>query len=402
MARYFLHVAPSSGARFYWRRVQTYAGIRLHLNLNLLAYAVGDRPPSGVTLARPEDYDTLEPGVGVVRLQPFVERSGTAVSELPIGMYLRNCLDYPLGGSETLNLSLPFYDLGLGIGDSGGGWFRDFENDDAYHCGWDVMPASQTQVADLFEVCAAADGVVENLSKRKNAPIVLRHTVAGVQFLTVYQHLDLTASPLKAGDPVRRGQFLARIADENETPDPAKPHSRHLHFMAAVRGPAFTLDSGTVVPSLWYAIDAFGVYDYYRNRTSRQTYNYVPDVRPDCFSFRIQGASHPIQWATQPLAATLPVSQQTSYARIIRMQIRCRSNETRAGVPPREHNQCLVWLEGIDEFFFVPVDPAAGGHTVQLKMIDFLSQCFDRGRKVKLEYCSVAGLRHISAAWAND
>ena len=27
--------------------------------------------------------------------------------------------------------------------------------------------------------------------------------------------------------------------------------------------------------------------------------------------------------------------------------------DTRTGVPPREHNQCLVWLEGIDDFFFV-------------------------------------------------
>jgi hypothetical protein len=402
MSKYFLHETLSGSARFYWRSVQTFAGVPLHLNLNLLAHALGDRPPAGVALVGAENYDTRLPGVGAIQVQPFVELRGTTRIELPIGTNLKNFLDYPLVGMEKMNLSLPFYDGTLGIGDSGGGWFRNAETDGAFHCGWDVMPASQTQAADLFEVCAASDGVVEAISKRKNAPVVLRHTIGGVPFLTVYQHLDLTASPLAVGDTVRRGQFLARIADENEVPDPARPHTRHLHFMAAVRGPSFTLASGVIVPALWYAVDAFGVYDYYLNRTNRQTYNYVPDVRPDCFGYRIQGASHPIQWGAQPLAATLAVSQQTGYIKIVRMQFRCRSTDTRVGVPPREHNQCLVWLEGIDEFFFVPFDSPGGDHTVELKIIDFLSQCFDRGRRVKLEYYPVAGLRNIAAVWAND
>ena len=402
MSRYFLHVARSSGARFYWRPVQRYARVRLHLNLNLLAHMLGDQSPAGATLVDPENYDTGEPGVDVIQVQPFVERRGSTVSELPIGAHLKNFLDYPLGGTEAMRLSLPFYDRTLGIGDDGGGWFRNLETDSAYHGGWDVMPATQTEDADLFEVCAAADGVVEAMEKHKNAPIVLRHTAGSVPFLTVYQHLDLKSSSLNEGDPVRRGQFLARITDEKETPDPANPHTRHLHFMAAVQGPRVTLPSGVKVPPLWFAIDVFGVYDYYLNRTNRQTYNYVPDVRPDCFSYRIQGATHRIQWAAQPLAATLPVSQQTDYLKIVRMQFRCRKDDTRAGVPPAEHNQCLVWLEGIDSYFFVPFDSPRGDHTVELKMIDFLSLCFDRGRRVKLEYYATAGLHNISAVWAND
>lgn len=402
MARYFLHEAPSGNAHFYWRSVQRFAGVPLHLNLNLLAHALGDRPPSGVTLVSGEDYDTGLSGVGSIRVQPFVELRGTRRVELPIGSNLKNFLDYPLGGTERMNLSLPFYDETLGIGDSGGGWFRNEETDGAFHCGWDITPASQTAVADLFEVCAAADGLVEGISKRKNAPVVLRHTTGTTPFLTVYQHLDLTACPMSVGDAVRRGQFLARITDETETPDPADPHFRHLHFMVAVRGPGFTRASSAAVPQLWYAIDAFGVYDYYTNRTSQQTYSYLPDLRPNCFIHRIQGATHPIQWAAQPLIDTLPVSQQTDYLKIVRMQFRCRRSDTRGGVPVSEHNQCLVWLDGIDGYFFVPFDSPGGDHTVELKIIDFLAQCFDRGRRVKLEHYSVAGLRQIAAVWAND
>lgn len=403
MSKYFLHEAPSGSRGFYWRSVQTFGSVPLHLNLNLLAHALEDRPPAGLTLVRAENYDTRLPGVGVIQVQPFVELRGTTRTELPIGTNLKNFLDNPLGGTQNMDLSLPFYDGTLGIGDSGGGWFRNDESDSAFHCGWDVMPASQTSAADLFEVCAAADGIiVEGISKQKNAPVVLRHTNGATQFLTVYQHLDLTACPLDAGDPVRRGQFLARITDEDETPDPDKPHKRHLHFMVAVQGPRFMHASGVVVPRLWYAIDAFGVYNYYKNRTNRQTYNYLPDLRPNCFTHQIRGAAHPIQWATQPLVDTLPINQQTAYLKIVRMQFRCRSNETRSGVPPVENTQCLVWLEGIEGYFFVPFDSPGEDHTLELKMIDFLSQCFDRARKVKLEYYSIAGFRQVAAVWAND
>ena len=402
MSRYFLHVAPESGSRFYWRSAQDFAGIKVHINLNLLAHAVGDRPPADSVLVAAEDYDTKAPGVGVIAVQPFVTANGNSATELPIGTNLKNLLDYPLGSVRDMQLSLPFYDPTLGIGASGGGWFRQKEAEDAYHGGWDVMPASQTDAADLFEVCAAADGTVEAVRKRKNAPIVLRHSRGGVDFLTIYQHLDLAACPLAAGRPVRRGQFLARIADESATPDPAHPHVRHLHFMAAVRGPAFVDAAGASVPPLWYAIDAFGVYDYYQNRTDLQAYNYLPDRRPDCFSHRIQGATHPVQWARQPLVETLPVNQQTEYVKIVRMQLRSRASETRDGVPPAEVDQCLVWLEGLDGYFFVPFDSARGDHAIELKMIDFLSQCFDRGRKVKVEYYPVGGQRYVAAVWAND
>jgi len=82
--------------------VQTFAGVPLHLNLNLLAHALEDRPPAAVALVGSEDYDTRRPGVGVIQVQPFVELRGTTRVELPIGSNLKNFLDYPpIGGAAS-------------------------------------------------------------------------------------------------------------------------------------------------------------------------------------------------------------------------------------------------------------------------------------------------------------
>jgi hypothetical protein len=76
-----------------------------------------------------ENYDTGVPRVGVIRVQPFVELRGTKRVEIPIGTELKNFLDYPLNSMEKMNLSLPFYDGTLGIGNRGGGWFRNGDDE---------------------------------------------------------------------------------------------------------------------------------------------------------------------------------------------------------------------------------------------------------------------------------
>src|SRR5262245_8389879 len=86
MAKYFQHIAPTTGAAFFWRNSheERYSGVQLHINLNLLAAAVGDAPPPRVSLVPPVGYDTREPGVGVIDVQPLVQVRGAAQVELPI------------------------------------------------------------------------------------------------------------------------------------------------------------------------------------------------------------------------------------------------------------------------------------------------------------------------------
>ena len=210
------------------------------------------------------------------------------------------------------------------------------------------MPASQTTVADLFEVCAAADGVVEGISKVKNAPVVLRHTNGTTQFITVYQHLDLTACPLNVGVAVRRVSWpdsrtkMRRPILRTYTPDTCIS-------WAPCEVLEFTHASGDSERG-WKSSVCHRRLRRLRllqepNQPARPTTT-CRTVRPDCFTHRIQGATHPIQWAAQPLVDTLPVSQQTGYLKIVRMQFRCRRSETRGGVPSGSQ----------------PVSRLAGGH----------------------------------------
>ena len=93
--------------------------------------------------------------------------------------------------------------------------------------------------------------------------------------------------------------------------------------------------------------------------------------------------------------------KETAYLKIIRMQMRDRQNHFRQGLPPAKANQCLVWLDGFEDYLFVPLDPSSADHSIELKMIDFLMQCFDQKRKVKVEYYPLGGKNFISAVWAN-
>lgn len=351
MPAFFLHVTPVSGSSIYWRERQGFGGVSIHINFSYLAQLLGDTPPPGTTLVSPENYATGIPGVGTVQVQPFVEVVDGAMSALPPGPSLQSFLNDPLRNQRRMGLSLPIYDPTLGIGDSGGGYLREMEDSRAFHGGWDVAPRSQNDEGDLFEVCAAASGHVEGIGNGPNSTIVLRHTVGGADFLTIYQHLNLSGCPLKKGAPVRRGQFLARI-DQRAVPAGTRQPFRHLHFMAAC---GVDIPGSSQTERLWFAIDSFGIYDYYRNSRDREGYNYLPDLSPDCFKFPIRGAEHQIQWARESLLQTLPVSETTEHLRIIRMQFRTRRHAGKDGVPPDEADQCLVWLEGTDDFFFAAI-----------------------------------------------
>jgi len=242
-------------------------------------------------------------------------------------------------------------------------------------------------------VCTATEGIVaardaEN-GKHGGALVLTHHTPSGKEFHTVYQHVDITTTPpeLKAGAVVRRGQYLGRTSDVSII---------HLHFGVAVQGPSAMIH-GVTVPSLWYFIDPWGVYDYYEH-DNRSNGNYLPpESQPDIFQARITGSVHTVQWRTQPLFETIPVARNTeSYKAIVRIQSRARSSENLGGTLPDEHEQFLVWLKDDPNSFLVPTSESTY-HTSELGLVTLLREAFIHEKPVRLEYRYDEELRYIMA-----
>jgi murein DD-endopeptidase MepM/ murein hydrolase activator NlpD len=393
MARYFVHLPPDGSPAIFWREIGNFCGLPFHYNLNLLARAVGDDPtsilPAWAELVPPHDYNF---GEGTVRIQPlaFTPQGGNVYrpEALPIGPNLRRFLDNPLNG-EKMDLSLPFYDEDIKLGPSGGGWFTKENNDAAFHGGTDFNKRPRA----VFDVCAAAEGIVTvraSENGKHGGVLVLTHTTpSGKEFRTVYQHVDMTTTPtdLKAGAAVRRGQYLGRTSDVSII---------HLHFGVAVQGPS-ALIHGVNLPSLWYFIDPWGVYDYYEH-DNRSNGNYLPpEGQADIFQSRISGSVHTVQWRTQPLAETIPIARNTEgYKKIIRIQSRLRSNENIGGTPPREMEQFQVWLkEDPDSFLILSSQPIP--QNTQIESMTLLREAFIHEKPVRLEYRYEGAQRYITA-----
>jgi Peptidase family M23 len=308
MSRYFVHLPPSGCPAFFWRRLSRFAGELIQINLNLLAYVLGDDPqllvPTDGNLIFADNYRFGTGTFQNVDLRPFAytfkRDSPARPRPLSIGPKLQRFLDDPLSG-ESMGLSFPFRDKNIKLGRNGGGWFRDNDDDSAFHGGTDFVTSPQA----VFNVCAAADGRVlakpnSNSSDGSGAAIVLSHfTASGKEFRTIYQHLDMTSSPtaITVNANVSRGQLLGSTIDKT-TADP--DHIIHLHFGVAVLGPAKQVN-GVNVPQLWYFIDPWGVYDFRRN-------NYLSPTG-GIFESPILGAKHTIQWrARPPLRQMVPAS----------------------------------------------------------------------------------------------
>jgi murein DD-endopeptidase MepM/ murein hydrolase activator NlpD len=385
MARYFVHLPSNGSPAIFWRRLAGFAGELIHINLNLLAHAVGDNPaallPPGGRLVPAQDYVRFGTDAVIVpALQPFAfTLPGGNVSQpqaLPIGPQLRRFLDDPLSG-ERMDLSLPFYNEEIKLGTNGGGWFRNNNNDEKdFHGGTDF----NTSPTAVFDVCAAAEGKVLAMA---GDCLVLSHTTAkGREFRTVYLHMDLTTTTHGVNDTVRRGEFLGKT-DSTQSP-------LHLHFGAAVLGPAFTWN-GSRVDAGWYFIDPWGVYDFRAN-------NYLP-TSGRIFEAQIAGAAHTVQWRAQPVFKTIPIARSTEgYKTIIRVQVRARRSDNLGGTFPPEHEQFLVWLEGESDFFLVPLTQASNRAT-ELELVALLREAYFYGKRVRLEYRYAGDLRYIMAAW---
>lgn len=411
MARYFVHLPSDGSAPIYWRPSSTFStpavstpAVRIQYNLSLLALVRGDDPvsllPAGATLVAEEDYEFGDGTADIVRVQPFVcTTSSGDTEELPIGPNLRAFLDDPLEG-EKMALSLPFYDEEVKLGPRGGGFFRRNDDTTGFHGATDFNKSPR----EVFDACAAADGKVIGRNPANadaGASMMLSHTTfGGKEFLTFYQHLDITTAPpeLVHGADVRRGQFLGRTID---VPVPDVDHVVHLHFGVAVSSPAVTLN-GVNVPELWYWIDPWGVYDYYNHDRSTYTTYLPPDSQPRIFESPVLGVTHTPQWLTEPLFKTIPIARRTDgFQQIVRVQVRARRGGNAGGTLPVEHEQFLVWLEDEPGFFFMPLTQATD-RTMELELITLLREAYFHGKAVQLEYRYEGDLRYIMAAWVGD
>ncbi len=91
--------------------------------------------------------------------------------------------------------------------------------------------------------------------------------------------------------------------------------------------------------------------------------------------------------------------KSTSFRKLRQIQARIRRKSGNAtDVLPKEDEQFLVWLDGIDHYFFVPLKTASD-LTLELEMIGVLREAFMHDKKVKLGYRQVGDNRYISAAW---
>lgn len=390
MARYFVANPPDGSAGFLWRRLASFGGQPIHINLHLLAHALGDVPadllPVGMDLVPRQDYrrfNVAGPGeVAVPALQPFAcTAAGSDLNRpnpLPIGDGLRRFLDDPLDGDQLL-LSLPFYDEDLKLGPKGGGFIRPNAAEDAFHAGTDFNTVS----GGVFDICAAAPGVVYRI--QGDCVVVAHPEAVAPRFLTVYRHIDRATLSLKVNDPVRRGQFLART-DPTQVPV-------HLHFAVAVQACGFSWQ-GTVIDPFWHMIDPWGVYDL-------RAGNYLPTAGR-IFEAPITGAIHTVHWQSQPVARTIPIAHRTDpYRAVVRVQLRIRESSNLSGTLPAEKDQFLVWLADDPDFFLVPLSQAAD-RLAEWELITLLREAFVAGRQVRLEYRWIDQLRYITAAWVNN
>ena len=281
---------PVNSDQFYWRVRQGFGGVTVLQNYNLLATVLGDQPtaPKGHNLVGQETYRYANSGS--VRLQPFayVDRSGKKRG-LRIGPALKKFLDNPLNGGK-FNLSLPFIDERVALSDRSAALrvMNGSGSDRIWHVAIDFDYSGNTRRG--FDVVAPADGEVIG---HTGSSMTIKHKASnGREFLTIYQHLDAGSVPRNLRR-VKRGQFIGRI----ETPG----GYAHLHFGVAVRGPSRIIN-GTKVPSLWYLIDPFGVYDYRRNLNSSSNYNYLPNNRLDR---PLRGRRHAYVFLTNPPIGSL-------------------------------------------------------------------------------------------------
>ena len=84
-------------------------------------------------------------------------------------------------------------------------------------------------------VMASCDGTVAYINKRVSASnygkyVVLRHTIEGIEVLTLYAHLSEVPDSVKAGKPVKAGDVIATMGRTSNTRERISRERAHVHF----------------------------------------------------------------------------------------------------------------------------------------------------------------------------
>lgn len=91
--------------------------------------------------------------------------------------------------------------------------------------------------------------------------------------------------------------------------------------------------------------------------------------------------------------------QETTYKKIRQIQVRVRrKNEGSPSTLPGEDDQFLVFLEGENGYYFMPVKTATN-RDLEIEMMGVLREAFMHNKIVKIGYQEANGNKYISAVW---
>ncbi len=104
------------------------------------------------------------------------------------------------------------------------------------HEGLDIRSIKRDRKGESIDpVMAAADGTVAYINQRASTSnygkyLVLRHTIEGMEILTLYAHLSDFAAGLAPGKVVRAGETVATMGRTSNTRERISLERAHVHF----------------------------------------------------------------------------------------------------------------------------------------------------------------------------
>lgn len=96
-----------------------------------------------------------------------------------------------------------------------------------YHAGEDVEYADITEDVPVRAIHDGTIRLKEHVSGYGGL-VIVEHVIEGLTYHALYGHIDLTTSPFKVGDAVKRGDTLGMLGDDRSAQTDGE--RKHLHF----------------------------------------------------------------------------------------------------------------------------------------------------------------------------